>query len=194
MTTFKKLFLVVVGLCAMTAGVNAQDRGYHGDIDLATLIQKNPYESITSSHGFENGNGFYIGGGAIFEIPVSVDEKFSAENAPFPGPYEHDRMLGVFLESRYTFTEASLNPCIGLKIGPEYNLSSDEFQNAFARPYVGIGKNHLALTAGAEIGAGIYVVKGTINYDYTGIDLIHGCLEEDMYWSVRPFIGLRYQW
>lgn len=151
--------LLSILLCVSTEtfGQSVLRPGYNGSIDAGTLIQKYPYISLSTSHGATNGHGLFIGGGALIEMPIVVSPEFSANPAPSPGPFEKEKMLAVFAELRYAFQGSSLAPFLDLKLGPAYNLDSKRYQNAFARPSVGICLGHISASAGIEAAIGQYV-------------------------------------
>ena len=93
----------------------------------------------------------------MVEMPIAVAPEFDSTSAPYPGPFEKEKMLAVFAEIRYAVQGSSFAPFLDLKLGPAYNLDSKRYKNAFVRPSAGICFGHLSVSAGVEAAIGEYV-------------------------------------
>ena len=164
MKVFNKLqglAAVLLSICLFASaeafGQSVLRPGYNGSLEIGTLIQKYPYITLSTSHGATNGHGLFFGGGAMVEMPIAVAPEFDSASAPYPGPFEKEKMLAVFAEIRYAVQGSSFAPFLDLKLGPAYNLDSKRYKNAFFRPSAGICFGHLSVSAGVEAAIGEYV-------------------------------------
>ena len=177
------IIAILVCFCSEVNGQSVRRSGYSGNVEVGALAQEYPYISVSSSHGVTNKNGLFFGGGVLFEMPAVVSPVFKDDKAPYPGPFEKEKMLGVFAEVRYAFGRSSFAPFLDLKAGPAYNLDSKSYQNAFVRPSAGICFGHLAVSAGVEAAIGEYVVEGQREQHFEDI-------ERDLYGSFLPYLSI----
>lgn len=190
MMMYKKFSLETLVLAALfcfsfeMAGQSVLRSGYSGSVEVGALVQKYPYMAVSTSHGATNDRGLFLGGGVMVEFPVAVAPKFDADPTPAPGPFEKDRLAGVFFEARYAFLGASFAPYLDLKVGPAYNLDSKSFQNGFVRPSVGLSFGSLSVSAGVEATVGTYVVeRSREHYAYLPD------IEYDLYGKCLPYMS-----
>ncbi|MBR4134242.1 MAG: hypothetical protein IKU04_06950, partial [Bacteroidales bacterium] len=112
--------LVIAGLFLSGLTASAQkapfyDKGYAGDVELGFLVKGYPYASLSTTHGFCFGGGWFVGLGGAFEsglYPRTFEKKPDAppaEDGIVEGyretryPYEGDMMVKVYLDLRKTF-------------------------------------------------------------------------------------------
>lgn len=186
-TVVVSFLLSMFPLCNNVSCQSMKHTGLAGSVELGSLVQKYPYLAVSGSLGMNNGSGLFLGGGVLFETPVAKDPKFDASPAPSPGPFERDRMLGVFAEARYAIIDSAIKPFLDLKAGPAYNLDSKSFQNLFARPTAGICLGPVSLSAGIEIGCGQYAderYREPVSM-HLDADLVTGS-----YWSYLPYVSV----
>jgi len=176
----------VVLLCSSfeLKGQAVSHSGYSGSVEVGALVQKFPYLVVSTSHGVTNGHWLFLGGGAMLELPITVSPKFDADPAPAPGPFEKERMAGVFAEARYAFQGGAIAPFLDIKGGPVYNLDSKMFQNGFVRPSVGLCFGSLSVSAGVEAAFGTYVdEREREHYAY------YPDIQYDMYGKYLPYVS-----
>ena len=82
------------------------DKGYAGNVELGCLVKSYPYATLSTTHGYSFGKGWFVGLGGAFESGLYARD---FEN---PGaekyPYEGDMMVKLFLDVRKTFLMKSL--------------------------------------------------------------------------------------
>lgn len=183
-----KQFILFV-LCVLTAvSLSAQnkfpfyDRGYAGSIELGCLVKPYPYGTLSTTHGYCFGKGWFIGLGGMFESGF-YGRNMKAVGTKEDFPYEGDMMLKLFLDLRKTFALSSVNLFTDVKLGTVRNLALDiSWWDAFVRPSAGIvfGR-HWAVSAGVDWTRGQYRV-------YT-----NDCEPYRFKESVLPYIGIAFQ-
>jgi len=153
------LFLLLAGFT-----VSAQDRhpfydrGYAGNLEAGVLIRPYSYMSLSSTHGYCFGRGWFLGVGGSFEIP------FNTKGAPaLSRPqssvghadtylYDGERKVKLFLDLRKTFLFGDTGLFIDAKFGCPHDLPLDPIKwDEFVRPTIGvIFKRRLAVCAGMD--------------------------------------------
>lgn len=158
----KQVLIFVV--CILTAvSMSAQDKrpfydkGYAGNVELGCLVQSYPYASLSTTHGYSFGKGWFMGVGGAFESGLY------ARNMRLDGPdpeakylrinhksiYTGDMMLNLFLDVRKTFILKSTGVFVDFKLGSPFNLAEQHEGGISLRPSLGVvfGR-HFALSAG----------------------------------------------
>ncbi len=192
-----KNYLVAV-LCFITLSYNGltQERkpfyskGYAGDAEFGILVKSYPYGTISTTHGYCFGKGWFIGLGGAFESGF-YGRKFMDEAEPIPEgiplegfrqtkyPYEGDMMIKIYLDLRKTFDLENVRLFADIKYGSPFNLANPYGFGDFVRPSLGIVfRNRLSLSAGVDWSSYPYPTKGT--------DVIHPKQ------ITLPYIGLSY--
>ena len=171
--------LVIAGLFLSSVTATAQnspfyDRGYAGDVELGFLVKGYPYASLSTTHGFCFGGGWFVGLGGAFEsglYPRTFEKKPDAppaEDGIVEGyrvtryPYEGDMMVKVYLDLRKSFHVRNTLLFADVKLGSPFNLAEPYGFGNFVRPSVGVvfGR-YWAISAGADWSSYPYPDKGT---------------------------------
>ena len=132
------LIICVLGVCI---GANAQEnhafrKGYCGDVSMGGLIGinkdlRNDAVSLSTTHGYSYGDGFYIGAGAGVNILFS-------EGVTIP----------VFAVGKYNFIDNNISPFVDCRIGAEILIQDGDSGIAFiTSPGFGIDFRKLTLRA-----------------------------------------------
>ena len=119
----KKVLIFVV--CILTAvSLSAQnklpfyDRGYAGNVELGCLVKSYPYATLSTTHGYCFGKGWFLGLGGAFESGLYAREFENPGAEKFP--YEGDMMVKLFLDVRKTFLLKSMGIFVDFKMGGVY--------------------------------------------------------------------------
>ena len=175
-TAIKSLIIAGLLLSGLTAGAQKTpfyDKGYAGDVELGFLVKSYPYASITTTHGYCFGSGWFIGLGGAFETglyPRMLEKKPDAAPVDWHGegysktkyPYEGDMMVKVYLDLRKTFHVKSTRLFADVKFGSPFNLSEPFGFDLFVRPSVGMAMGrHWCISAGADWSSYPYPDAGT---------------------------------
>ena len=186
-----KQFILFV-LCVLTAvSLSAQnklpfyDRGYAGNVELGCLVKSYPYASLSTTHGYSFGKGWFLGLGGAFESGLYV--RYFDNPGAEEFPYEGDMMVKLFLDVRKTFLMKSMGIFVDFKMGGPCNLAekiNNKYEwGTFLRPAVGVVfSRRFAFSAGLD--------WSRLNY-YEGKN--SGCMP---YWPKEitlPFISFAYQ-
>ena len=168
-------FLLLPCLIATAQKTPFYDKGYAGDVELGVLIKGYPYASLSTTHGFCFGSGWFVGLGGAFEsglYPRTIEKKPDAPPAEdglgevvytvTRYPYEGDMMVKVYLDFRKTFHIRSALLFGDVKFGSPFNLARPYGFGNFVRPSVGmVFGRHWAVSAGADWSSYPYPDKGT---------------------------------
>lgn len=183
-----KRILLSIFLILTAVSLSAQgklpffDRGYAGSLELGCLVKPYPYGTLSTTHGYCFGKGWFIGLGGMFESGFygrNMKEVDTKEDFP----YEGDMMLKLFLDLRKTFALSSVNLFTDVKLGTVRDLALDiTWWDAFVRPSAGIvfGR-HLAISAGVDWTRGQYRVHADDCEPYRFKE------------SALPYIGIAFQ-
>ena len=156
------------------------------------MINSSYYATLSTTHGYCFGKGWFVGFGGMIEspiLPIKVDK-----DAREDYPYQGDRMLKLYIDLRKTFALPTIDLFVDVKYGSPNNLapctgdSSSVRANMkrgwyhFARPSIGIViKRHYAFSAGLDWTQGRYFVD-------TG-----DCMPYEFKETLFPHIGFAYQ-
>lgn len=140
-------------------------RGYSGNAELGIIAKEYPYGSISTTHGFNFGNGWFIGGGAAFQsglypriysYPVPAEPADGNEivlGRPDKEQFEGGFLLRGYFDARYAFRNARFTPFADLKAGVTYDLALDA-PGGFILPSVGVAYGRFTLSAGLDMHLG----------------------------------------
>lgn len=180
-----KRILISILLSLIALSLSAQgrlpfyDKGYAGNVELGFLVKSYPYATLSSTHGYCFGRGWFIGLGAAFETglyPRQMEKKpdgppvnpYLPDSPPREGflvtkyPYEGDMMVKMFLDLRKTFFLDHVILYADVKYGSPFNLAEPFGFGDFVRPSVGIVlRNRLGLSAGVDWSSYPYPDAGT---------------------------------
>ena len=142
-----KKFLATFALVAAVMGVNAQsettkdyvnyERGYRADIAVSTSVSEQ--YTLSTSHGFSFGNGFYLGGGVGF----TAETFLNFEDAPH-------YLVPVFADAKYTFLNKRVSPFVSARVGGVFNTEY-KMNRMLINPMVGINVRHFTVGLGYEL-------------------------------------------
>lgn len=169
--------LIIAGILLSGYTVSAQktpfyDWGYAGDVELGFLVKGYPYASLTTSHGYCFGSGWFIGLGGAFESGLyprtmekeaTVPDEWHGEGfRTTKYPYEGDMMVKVYLDLRKTFYVKNALVFADVKVGSPFNLAEPYGFGEFVRPTIGmVFGRHWAVSAGADWSSYPYPDAGT---------------------------------
>ena len=181
---------ILSALCILLSlSVSAQgkspfyDKGYAGNVELGCLVKSYPYATLSTTHGYCFGRGWFVGLGGAFESGVYGRNMENPDAEKLP--YEGDMMVKLFLDLRKTFVVKSTGIFVDCKIGSPRDLaeSSQGDWGEFVRPSVGIvfGR-HFALSAGVD--------WSRLNYS-NGKNA--GCIPYSPRTITLPYVGFAYQ-
>ncbi|MBR4756814.1 MAG: hypothetical protein IK076_07725 [Bacteroidales bacterium] len=169
--------LFIAGLLLSSFNASAQktpfyDRGYAGDIELGFLVKGYPYASISTTHGYCFGSGWFIGLGGAFESGLyprtmeneaAVPDEWHREGfRTTKYPYEGDMMVKVYLDLRKTFYVKNALVFADVKFGSPFNLAEPFGFGDFVRPTIGmVFRRHWAVSAGVDWSSYPYPDAGT---------------------------------
>ena len=190
----RTLLSVLLSLVALPMSAQGKlpfyDRGYAGNVELGFLVKSYPYGTLSTTHGYCFGKGWFIGLGGMFEsgfygrkmeTESTTSEAWNGEGfRRTKYPYEGDMMIKIYLDLRKTFYLKGLGLFVDVKYGSPYNLAHPFGYGDFVRPTVGIAfRKHLGISAGLDWSSYPYPDAGT---DVVGPKQI-----------TLPFIGFAYQ-
>ncbi len=142
-----KKFIAMFALALGVMGAQAQDettkdyvnyeRGYRADIQLSTSVSEQ--YSITTSHGFSFGNGFYLGGGVGF----TAETFLNFEDAPH-------WLVPLFADAKYSFLNKRVSPFVAARVGGVFNTEY-KMNRMLINPMVGIDVRHFTVGLGYEL-------------------------------------------
>ena len=169
--------LIIAGILLSGYTVSAQktpfyDWGYAGDVELGFLVKGYPYASLTTSHGYCFGSGWFIGLGGSFESGLyprtmekeaTVPDEWHGEGfRTTKYPYEGDMMVKVYLDLRKTSYVKNALVFADVKVGSPFNLAEPYGFGEFVRPTIGmVFGRHWAVSAGADWSSYPYPDAGT---------------------------------
>lgn len=113
------------------------ERGYRADIQLSTSVSEQ--YSITTSHGFSFGNGFYLGGGVGF----TAETFLNFEDAPH-------WLVPLFADAKYSFLNKRVSPFVAARVGSVFNTEY-KMNRMLINPMVGIDVRHFTVGLGYEL-------------------------------------------
>lgn len=150
------ILLLLAGFSAQAQGRQPfVDKGYAGDIELGALVLPQPFGTISTTHGYCFGRGWFAGVGGMFEFGFK-DKSASAPRLDASGnpkvPYEGDKTACMFLDLRKTFSLGGINVFADIKYGMLRNLDESEFSlSQFSRLSAGvILMRHFGVSAGLD--------------------------------------------
>ena len=169
----KRIFkMITVSLLILTGAesLHAQEsrfhlRGYSGNAELGIIAKEYPYGSISTTHGFNFGNGWFIGGGAAFQsglypriysypVPAEPAEGYAiVSGRPDKEQFEGGFLLRGYFDARYACRNARFTPFVDLKAGVTYDLAL-EAPGGFILPSVGVAYGRFSLSAGLDMHLG----------------------------------------
>lgn len=162
------LTIITTALLALAgaADSNAQAspvfrKGYRGNVELGIMAKEYPYGTLSTTHGYSFGNGWFIGAGASFQSGLyprmySPEQREPALNPDGTGitspsssseQYEGGLLLGAYFDARYAFRNRRFTPFIEIRTGITYDLHL-EAPGSFIEPAVGVAYGRFALSAG----------------------------------------------
>ena len=174
--TLSSFLLLLSVLSASAQGkVPFYDRGYAGNVELGCLIKSYPYATLSTTHGYCLGKGWFVGIGGMFESGLYPRTMQIESRNDF---YEGDMMVKLFLDLRKTIKIPCVNMFVDVKAGSPRDLARPESRwGSFVRPTLGVVfPRHLALSAGLDWTTGFF---------------IGGSCTPGM--STLPYIGISYQ-
>lgn len=161
----KKVITIITAALMMAATATAQTeegstarnssykKGYHFSVELGMGLSDQM--SIATSHGYNFGNGFYIGGGAAFM------EQWT--NGFFDG--EGSSITPVFAEAKYSLLNTLVSPYIDMRAGAVMDISGKTVRMMIA-PSLGFDI--------ACVSVGVGYAWHTINNSWHGLTLSVG--------------------
>lgn len=142
-------------------------KGYGSNVELGIIAKEYPYGSLSTTHGYNFGNGWFIGGGAAFQsglypriysypIPAEIaagnDEIINIER-PNREQFEGGFLLRGYLDARYAFRNNRFTPFLEVRTGATYDLALEAF-GAFIMPSAGISYGRMSFSAGLDMHLG----------------------------------------
>lgn len=139
----KKIILMAVALLGMVAATMAQeqnanrhfDKGYTADITLSATT--NNIFHFNTSHGYNFGGGFYLGGGAGFGA------EWSAEGVNGDPNY----VPSLFVDARWSMLNCKVSPFVDVKATQYIDLTAGA-TNYGVTPSVGLDISRFSLGVG----------------------------------------------
>ena len=134
---------------------------YRADIELSWT---NPnIWGITSSHGYNFGNGLYVGGGVGFaaeltKSPVArtVSDEVDPEYSYTPeSNWNATYLVPVFADIKYSFINMLASPFVSLKAGSYADITNTGLR-AFVSPAVGVDISRFSIKVGYEYQVGFW--------------------------------------
>ena len=175
------LLVLVLSSCSVFAQDKKPfwDKGYAGDVELGFLIKSYPYATISTTHGYCFGKGWFIGLGGAFESGLYARNMTDPQAEELP--YEGDMMVKAFLDVRKSFELDKVNLYADLKFGTPFNLAHPLGFGYLVRPSVGVVLgNHWSISAGVDWSA----------YPYHASYLSDDCPLKPI---TLPYLGVSYQ-
>lgn len=142
----KKTIVTIVSCIVLAFSANAQEetvtakntahkQGYHFNVELGMGVDNQMY--FSTSHGYNFGNGLFVGGGAQFM------ERW--DNEWFDGTSKS--ITPVFGEVRYSLLNSLFSPYFDFRAGAAINIT-DENVGAMIVPSVGLDISCVSLGVG----------------------------------------------
>lgn len=171
-----KRFFTIIAIAALAmagaAHSEAQEsrlyrKGYSSNVELGIIAKEYPYGSLSTTHGYNFGNGWFVGGGAafqsglyprIFSYPVPAepaignDEIINMEHHS-EEQFEGGLLLRGYLDARYAFRNSRFTPFVEVRTGATYDLALEAF-GAFITPSAGISYGRMSFSAGLDMHLG----------------------------------------
>lgn len=171
-----KRFFTIIAIAALAmagaADSEAQEsrlyrKGYSSNVELGIIAKEYPYGSLSTTHGYNFGNGWFVGGGAafqsglyprIFNYPVPAepaignDEIINMEHHS-KEQFEGGFLLRGYLDARYAFRNSRFTPFVEVRTGATYDLALEAF-GAFITPSAGISYGRMSFSAGLDMHLG----------------------------------------
>lgn len=164
------LTIIAIALLAVAGAEKAKAqesplfrKGYSGNAELGVLAKEYPYGTLSTTHGYSFGNGWFIGAGASFQsglyprmygAPEKRDPALNPDgSAVTDSPsssseqYEGGFLLGAHFDARYAFRNKRFTPFLEVKTGVTYDLHLEAL-GSFIEPSVGVAYGRFALSAG----------------------------------------------
>lgn len=163
------LTIITISLLALAGAerAKAQDspvfrKGYSGNAELGIMAKEYPYGTLSTTHGYSFGNGWFIGGGASFQSglyprmyasPEKRDPALNPDGTVVTTPsssseqYEGGFLLGAHFDARYAFRNKRFTPFLEVKTGVTYDLHLEAL-GSFIEPSVGVAYRRFAVSAG----------------------------------------------
>lgn len=145
-------FAILLASVAMSAqGSHAFEKGYRGNVSLTGNVginkgQINNAVEFTTSHGYNFGDGMYIGGG------IGLNVSF------------HDYVgIPVFLDMKYNIIDWKLSPYIDFRIGMEMLCEDNNELSFMASPGLGFDYRMMSFRIGYKCNGGEYFKLHTIS-------------------------------
>lgn len=163
------LIITTIFILALSGAerANAQDspvyrKGYSGNAELGILAKDYPYGTLSTTHGYSFGNGWFLGAGASFQSGL-YPRMFSSSLEPALDPdgatvcpasldeqYEGGFLLGAHFDARYAFRNRKFTPFMDIKTGVTYDLAIEAL-GSFIQPSVGVAYGRFTLSAGLNV-------------------------------------------
>ena len=150
----------------VTAETSAQGfrffrKGYSGNAELGVIAKEYPYGTISTTHGYNFGNGWFIGGGVSFQsglYPRMYDPAINPDGSEIihtgsNEQYEGGFLLGAYFNARKAFLNRKFTPFVDMKTGVTYDLAL-EAPGGFVQPSVGVAYGRVSLSAGLNVHLG----------------------------------------
>ena len=131
------------------------DKGYAGDIELGALVLPQPFGTISTTHGYCFGRGWFAGVGGMFDCG-SKNKGGSAprldENGNPMVPYEGNKTARMFFDLRKTFSLGETMLFADIKYGMLRNLDEAAYSlSRFSRFSAGVVLlHHVGISAGLD--------------------------------------------
>lgn len=166
--------LIAIAFLAMAGAAesDAQEsrlyrKGYSSNVELGIIAKEYPYGSLSTTHGYNFGNGWFIGGGAAFQSGLyprmfnyPVPAEIAADDDAIINMEHHSKeqfeggfLLRGYLDARYAFRNSRFTPFADLKAGVTYDLAL-EAPGGFILPSVGVAYGRFSLSAGLDMHLG----------------------------------------
>ena len=133
----KKFVISILLIAAAAVSASAQNiwknQGYRFNVEL-TETAGDQY-SISTSHGYGFGNGFFLGGGVAFRY--DNDAKYY--------------MTPLYAEARWSILGKTVSPFIDAKVGCNINISKGSKSGFYFSPSVGLDIWHFSLLVGYDV-------------------------------------------
>lgn len=160
--------IATVLILALTSAseASAQDsrfyrKGYSGNAGLGVMAKEYPYGTLSTTHGYNFGNGWFIGGGVSFQSglyprmydPAITEDGSGIIHTGSNEQYEGGFLLGAHFDARYAFLNRKFTPFVDMKAGVTYDLAL-EAPGGFVQPSVGVAYGRFSLSAGLNVHLG----------------------------------------
>jgi len=172
MKRFSTLIAIAFLSVAGAADSEAQEsrlyrKGYGSNVELGIIAKGYPYGSLSTTHGYNFGNGWFIGGGAAFQSglypriysypipaePAAGNDEIINIERPNREQFEGGFLLRGYLDARYAFRNNRFTPFLEVRTGATYDLALEAF-GAFIMPSAGISYGRMSFSAGLDMHLG----------------------------------------